>query len=356
MGNRRVIQMLLGGIAVCALLLWWAERRDVSFAESARRSSVLVEGPLDALDRLVIEQGALFLDVRRQKGGWEMAAPFAARLDQGAVAQFLDTFEKARIGDAVRFSEMRRRGLELGDYGLAPPVARVTLQGGGQERTLLVGRALDQGKEVYMRALGVEEIWTAPAEVAARLPGGADDWRARDLITGDRARLRLLEIRAPGRPFIRLSKETGTWRLFQPVDGPADDRKVEALLDTLYDGRAAQFVWPSVVSAADTVTTDSALASRMALYGLGAEAALQVTAQEAAGAEPCRVVFGNRCDGEDALRYVLMPGGGLWRPCRTPCMRRSCAHRPTCGICGSSPNGRSACGAWRSPLKGCCSC
>ena len=310
MGNRRVIVVLLVGIAACLLLLWYAERRDVSSAKAARRATALTAGrSLATLDQLTIERSGLYLEVRRQRHGWEMYSPFVAAVDQGAVAQLLDAIETARVSDAIRFSEMKRRNLSLGDFGLAPPAARVTFQGAGWTRTLLVGAPTPTGQEVFARDVSTEEIWSVPAEVAARLPRAVDDWRARDLLAGDRSRLRLLEIKAQGRPFIRLSKETGTWRLLQPADAPADDRKVEALLDTLYDGKAVRFVWPSVASVTDTLATDSALKSRMEVYGLASDVALQVTVQESANAEPAKVVFGNRCDGEDNLRYVLMPGG-----------------------------------------------
>ena len=310
MGNRRVILWLLLGIAACLLLLWYAGRRDVSFANAARRASTLTAGrSLDTLAKLTIERSDVYIDVRRQRHGWEIYSPFAARMDQSALAQLLDAIENAPILDAVRFSEMNRRELSLNDFGLAPPSARVVLQGAEWSRTLLVGAPTPTGKEVFVRDIGVEEIWTVPVEVATRLPRTVDDWRSRDLVTGDRSRLRLVEIKAQGKPFIRLSKETGTWRLLQPVDAPADDRKVEALLDTLYVEKAVRFVWPSVLSVADILATDSALKSRMEVYGLASDVALQVTTvQELASAEPGRVIFGNRVDGEDRLRYVLMPG------------------------------------------------
>ena len=310
MGNRQTILMLLLGIVVCLALLWYARQRDVSFAEAARNVSVLGGRTPGAVDRLTVEREGLYLDVRRQRHGWEMYLPFAASLDQGAVAQLLDAVEQARASDVMRFSEMNRRNLTLGDLGLAPPAARVTFHGAGWSSTLLVGRPTPSGNEVFVRDVGMETIWSVPAAVASRLPAAADDWRSRDLAAGDRTRLRLLEVRAPGKPFIRLSKETGTWRLLQPADGPADDRKVEALLDALYAGKAVRFVWPSVSSSVTGIlVTESELKSRMEIYGLGPDAALQVTVQESANAAPVKVAFGNRCDGEDNLRYVLMPGG-----------------------------------------------
>lgn len=265
---------------------------------------------VEALERVTVERGDLYMDVRRRRYGWEMHSPFAAQVDQAAVARWLDAVEGASVLDRVRFSEMGRRGVSLRDFGLAPPVARVTFHGEGWSSMLLVGQPGPMGKEVFVRDAGLEEVWAVPEALAARLPGRVDDWRARELVAGDRARLRVLEIKAPGRPFVRLSKETGAWRLLQPADEPADDRKVEALLDALYAARVVRFVWPSVQNVSDLLATDAALKARMEVYGLGAETALQVTVQEAAGAEPCKVAFGNRCDGEESLRYVLMSGGG----------------------------------------------
>lgn len=309
MGNRRIILFLLVCIAVSALLLWGVRRRVRFLPVDSKPRAALVEHPLDAVEGLVFERGTGRIELRRKEGRWEMYAPFPARVDQGVVARVLDAFENARVTDAISFQELRRRELSLKEFGLAPAGMRVSLKEPGRVDEVLLGSQTPLGRELFVRMNGLEQIFSVPAELGRVMPRSADDLRSRKLTHCERAQLRTLELRTPGRPFIKLSKETGTWRLVQPAAAPASDEKVESLLDALYEARVTRFVWPSVSNIMDVAEADSAIKARMELYGFGADSAVQVVLQGAAPAPASKILFGHALDDSDALNYVLLPGG-----------------------------------------------
>ena len=309
MANRRILIFLLCCIAVCSLLLWGVQRRVRFYPVQSKVKMVLLEHALEAVDSLTIERGDTRIGLHRQDGLWEMTAPFSARVDQGAVARLLDAFETARVTDALSFQELRRRELSLKEFGLSPAHTHVILGGSQQRDEILFGAFSPLGTDVYVRMNQMEQILVVPAGVYTVLPHTADDIRSRKIAHGDRTLLRTVELRVPGRPFIKLSKETGTWRLVQPAPAPASDAKVDGLLDALFAARVERFVWPTVSNVMDVAETESVLKTRMNLYGFGSDAGLQIQLQEAGAEPPMKIVFGRQLESADELTYVLLQGG-----------------------------------------------
>lgn len=291
------------------LLLWGVQRRMRFLPAQAKVKVVLFEQPLEAVDDVTIERGDTRIGLRKQGLRWDMYAPFSARVDQGAVLRLLDAFESARVTDALSFQELRRRELSLREFGLNPAHTRVELNGPQQHDQLLFGAFSPLGSDIYVRMNQLDQILVVPAGLYIQLPRTADDIRSRRLAHGDRTLVRSVELRAPGRPFIKLSKDTGTWRLVQPATAPASDAKVEALLDSLFAAHVERFIWPTVSNVMDVAETESALKTRMSLYGFGADSGVQVQVQEAGSPAPAKIVFGRPLDSADELTYVLMQGG-----------------------------------------------
>jgi len=313
MGNRRVILFLIFGILICGVVLL---NRDLfvdwSSANAGLGVDTLVPRPLDTAQKITIQRGLLYAGIRRHgnDGLWELYSPFSSRVDQAVIARLLDTIEQARVTDRIRSSEMRRRELSLRDFGFSPASVYVSIQEGDRTDTIFMGATVPEGKEVYVRVAAIaDQVMTVSSELMACVPQSLDEIRSRDIVAYDRSRVRILEIKAQGKPFIRLSKESGVWRLTQPTDAPADDRKVKAMLDALYAVKASQFVWPSAARADEAAVSESALKTRLEVYGLGTDMLVQISVQESAAAEPSRLVLGNVAEGTEGFRYVLMPGG-----------------------------------------------
>jgi hypothetical protein len=223
MGNRRTILFLLAAIAACALLLWGLHVRRQTFGTEESVRSRVVDEALGRVTRLTIDRGEARMSVELVDGRWHMTAPFPAQIEQGTVAQLLDAFESARVKDAIAFQELRKRELSMRDFGLVPPRVHVTLEGMQRSESFLLGALTPLGNELYLRVEGSDQVLVVPAALLDAIPHTADDLRSRKLLSGVRSAVRALEVRAPGRPFITLSKETGTWRLVQPTEAAADD-------------------------------------------------------------------------------------------------------------------------------------
>lgn len=309
MGNRRIICFLLAGIGVCAALLWGAQRRARFFPAESKTQAMLFEHPLDTAESVVLERGDVRMELRRQADRWALHAPFPACVDQGVVSRMMDAFENAHVTDALSFQELRRRELSQKEFGLSPCAVRVVLRGLQWQDEVRFGALSPMGNEVYLQMNQMDQVLVLPASLSEVLPRTADDLRSRKLLHGDRTLLRTIELRAPGRPFIKLSKESGTWWLVQPASAPASDEKVEALLDALYDARVVRFTWPTVSNVMDVAESDAALKARLELYGVGTDAAVQVHVQEALSTASAKIAFGRPLDDADTLSYVLLPGG-----------------------------------------------
>lgn len=309
MGNRRTILFLLAAITACALLLWGLHVRRQTFGMQESVRSRVVDEALGRVTRLTIDRGEARMSVELADGRWHMTAPFPAQIEQGAVARLLDAFESARVKDAIAFQELRKRELSLRDFGLAPPRVHVTLEGVQHSESFLLGALTPLGNELYLRVEGSDQVLVVPAALLDAIPHTADDLRSRKLVNGVRNAVRAIEVRAPGRPFITLSKEAGTWRLVQPTAAAADDERINSLLDTLYGARLSHFVWPTVSNILDVTVTDSALKTRMGLYGLGPDSGIQINVQENGDTQPEKITLGHTLDGAASLCYVLLPGG-----------------------------------------------
>ena len=301
--------MLLLGIALCALLLWGLRWGAWFFPVDNKAKTTLLGHTLEGVDRIIVERGDARIGLQLHDGRWEMVAPFAAQVDQGAVARLLDVFETARVKDSLVFQEMRKRELSLKDFGLASAQAHVVLEGPLQRDEFLFGALAPVGTEIYMRMNQAEQILVVSASLYAAIPRTADDLRSRKLVYCDRSLIRTMEVRTPGRPFVKLSKESGTWCFVQPVPEPASDAKVEALLDVLYEARVSHFVWPTVSNVMDVAETESAFKTRMGLYGLGTDTGVQIQLQETGAAMPAKIAFGHPLGVSAEMTYALLQGG-----------------------------------------------
>ena len=304
MRNRRTILFLLLGIVLCSAILW--SKRLLPPEDKTRES--LMDTTFDTVEHMVIERGDTRIGLRRISEQWALMAPFPAHVEQGAVTHLLDAFESVRIRDTLAFQEIRKRELSLGEFGLAPARMQVTLESPQRRDVFFFGATTPPGNEVYLRMNDEDQIFVVPVALYEAIPQTADDIRSRKLLHGRRDTVRTLEVRAPGQPFITLSRETGTWRLVQPTAAPASDERVDELLDMLYDTRVSHFMWPTVSNVMDVAEAESAAKTRMGLYGLGPDTGLQISVQEANAAHPMRLVLGNPLDGASDLSYVLLPG------------------------------------------------
>lgn len=307
MGNRRIILFFLCGIAVCSFLIWGLPRYASFIPGKPEAAAALLDGDLGWVERVIVDHGDARIGLRLKAGRWVMEAPFQAPVDRGAVLRFLDLLESARVKDSLGFHELRKRELSFKEFGLAPARAHVVLDG-GRRHEFFFGSATPLGNDVFVRSGQDERVLVVSGDLYGALPRTADEIRSRRLTGYSEKSVSAIEIRAPARPFIRLSKESGTWRLTQPVEAPASDAKVEAMLDVLENARVSSFIWPTVSNVMDVAESDAAFRTRLGVYGLGDDTGTRVQLLSERSDEPAVIVFGMPLKEKEGLTYVLMHG------------------------------------------------
>ncbi|MDD3545180.1 MAG: DUF4340 domain-containing protein [Kiritimatiellae bacterium] len=307
MGNRRIILFFLCGIAVCSFLIWGLPRYAPFLPVKTEAAAALTDGDLSWVERITVDHGDARIGMCLKAGRWVLEAPFQAPVDRGAALRFLDLFESARVKDSLGFHELRKRELSLKEFGLAPARAHVVLEG-GKRHEFFFGAATPLGKGVFVRAGRDERVLVVSGDLCGALPRTADDIRSRRLAGYTEGSISAIEIRVPERPFIRLSKESGTWRLTQPVEAPASDAKVAAMLGMLENARVSRFIWPTVSNVMDVAESEAAFRTRLGVYGLGDDTGTRVQLLPERPGEPVVIIFGTPVKETEGFTYVLLHG------------------------------------------------
>lgn len=288
--------------AVCGLLLWTLERRGASPAPRDAAAALVFPRGFGDVEAVIVERGGLRADLRREDGRWRQVQPFAAEVDQIAVRRLLDALADAPLLERLSLDELRRRELRLQHFGLAPPQARVVVRGSIQRHEIDFGNRTPDGGEVYLYVDAASQVLVAPAAMLDAVPASLDRIRERALLRDTGRAVTALELRRPGLPYLKLARSAGEWQIVQPLAAAADATAVEAALAALRQARIEAFVWPAETNAVEAA---GSLRSRLALYGLDAENALQVQFWEAGGPAGVRLRFGRPAEGRPGCVYAL---------------------------------------------------
>ena len=305
MGNRNIIFFLTFGILLCFGTLF--ALRGVRLMPAAEIVAELA-GPLDTVEHLFLERDGQRIGVVCQDDRWIMTAPFASSVDKGRVQRILDAFESAHVRDALSPLELTTRAIRLKDLGLTPGVCRVLLEGKGRRQSFILGNRTPLGNEVYVKRGDSPMVFVVGKELDEVLPRSPDDLRSRRLFTGMPDEVAGLEIRTPGKPFIKLARREDGWQFLQPDAVPAASEKVDVLLATVCTNTVSYFVWPNPSNVMDVVRSDTLFKTRLALYGLERETGVKVDVFQEGREQPVSLVFGRAKEDEPGLTYTLLHG------------------------------------------------
>jgi hypothetical protein len=302
--NWRTTMWMAGAATLCGLLLWTLEHWSASNGpEVSDAPGMLFPRGLGDVDSLLVEQGSFRMGLQRQAGRWSQVEPFAAEVDQVAVRRMLDALADITVRERISLDELRRRALQLKDFGLSPAQTRVVLRGGARRVELDFGHRTPDGGEVYFYLDAASQVLVTPRAALDAVPLSLETVRERALLHDAGRAIAALELRRAGMPYIRLARAAGDWQMTQPYAAAADPARVEAILSGLHQARIEAFVWPSGTNAAEQAA--GSLRSRLGIYGLDADAAVQVQLWEGNGAAGVRLRFGRAVEGRPGLVYAL---------------------------------------------------
>jgi hypothetical protein len=295
--------MMLAAL-VCGVLLWvlrlWHPEGN---AETPDGTGLLFPRGLEQPDAIIIEKSDYRMELQRQGSSWSQVSPFSAAVDAVAVQRMLDALADIQVRERMSLDELLRRNLQLKDFGLAPAQTRVIVRTLSRRIELCFGRLTPDGREVYFYQDVARQVLVAPCAVLASIPASLESVRERALLRDTGRTVTALEFRQSDQSYIKLTHGGMEWQMVLPTAAAADGDRVETMLAILRKARIESFVWPSAVS--NDLQAAGSVRSRLALYGLDSDAALQVQFWESGGPGGVRLRFGKAVEGHPGWVYAL---------------------------------------------------
>ncbi|GIW73222.1 MAG: hypothetical protein KatS3mg102_2764 [Planctomycetota bacterium] len=205
------------------------ERFEVGLPQLRDRR--LFDIPHWRIERVIVQRPGEALRLVREGSEWRLEEPLQDWADEERVEQLL---QAALQLEAQRFVEAAAADLER--YGLHSPPYALTLEGAGQQQTVLFGTPGEGASATrHARRADRSEVVVVADTVFAHLGEPAEQWRSRRLLHLGREPVRAIEVRAPdGGVRARLERQQGGgWAFAVPLAEGADAAAVERLLGEL---------------------------------------------------------------------------------------------------------------------------
>jgi hypothetical protein len=182
--------------------------------------------------------------LERRESEWRLAAPLAAPADgfaADAIASALAQLASEAVYEAPQ---------PLAVYGLADESRDLRFQAGGAPHGLRLGKPTPIGGNRYALVVGQTRVYTVAGAAVGALAKALDDLREKRMLRFDTSAVQRATVRWPGghvalvRDDLEDDQEDAqtSWKLEEPLAGPADSATVEGLLNDLSFLRANGFV------------------------------------------------------------------------------------------------------------------
>ncbi len=289
----RLTLRLLVAVLLAGGLVYFLERRVPSTDDLREKGRKAFQVDARAVAGIEVEQGGVTLSATLNQGVWMLSKPPGMRADTAQVHRLLDRIEKIGRGALLTMEDIRARNMTYNDFGLADPIARITLHLERSRREILIGRNTPLGKEVYVMEAGGRNVMSVESDLLDILPKDPHLWRDRRVFPCDPKDFTRLELRRPS-GFVELARnETGAWEIRQPVSGRVLPEGIGRLLQLLGTLRVEKFV------------SDENPASG----GFGFEEERHVLRAWMEGHPfPLRLTLGKAIEGEKNLLYARVDG------------------------------------------------
>jgi len=249
----RRLAIALAAVTVLVAALVMLRQKDDRAARAKRVEARLPSFDDRQVTGVVLEARSATWRLVRTPSGWRIASPVSDVADPRAVEALIGAARRAPIVQALHAQDA------LSSYGLAPPVARLTLLG-VTTPSLELGRIAPTGEAVFARLSGRPEVLLLGLPDATPL-AEADPavLRDRSLVELARSELVGLTIAPSG---VQLTRGVDGWWIAAPRRFPASAASVDKLLGALYGAKVV--AWDDLGDPSD------------AKYGMG-ESAPRVT-------------------------------------------------------------------------------
>lgn len=234
------------------------------------------------IDRLTIVNAAGRIELVKRGEAWHLAAPVSAPADESAVSSLVSSLTSAETKETIAGAA------DLAGFGLEPPKAGVTVNAGGKQVEVLIGRKSPVSQDLYVMRKGEPAVLLVAGGLDAGAERKADDYRDKRLFTFEAGAVTAVTI-VEGKDTLVLERSGNTWAITQPRRIAADENLAQGLAADLANLRATRFV------------AENASAASLAAEGLKPPAA-SVTAKLTSGTTA--VVRFGRTEGSDRSAAV----------------------------------------------------
>jgi hypothetical protein len=167
---------------------------------------------------------------RGEANSWTLSAPPGARADTSRVSRLLG--HTAALMASRVLSGSAQQPLNASDYGLDPPIGRLTLTAEGVSHILLFGERTAVEDNRYVKLTTRPDIFIVPNDLFELADQPGESFRDTTLISVNSVTTEGLTITHPGAT-LQLSRKDEEWTLTQPMTDRADRNEVTALFNRL---------------------------------------------------------------------------------------------------------------------------
>jgi len=219
-------------VVLAALFIFVFERKTDSPSRALPMETPLLQFSPGTVSRLSVSVGTNGVECVRREGQWFLVKPMEARADEARIKRVIEALENGRIRETLRPERLEQRRLTLASFGLETPRARLLVGNELREDEVLVGDEAPLGDLVYLQIKGNPDVLGVSFKVSDVLPIDLDALRDRSVFPTGLKKVTRLEMKHPG-GFVQLALREGQWRIQQPIDARADNKRVEQLIQSL---------------------------------------------------------------------------------------------------------------------------
>ncbi len=219
--------------------------------------------PMDEIGVVVVEQ--------TDEHTWRMLEPFEATANAALVQGLANELQFAVGHDYVDAPE------DLDDFFLNPPGARITVysEEDSEPQTLYIGGGtMDRDRKMlFAKRADEPAVFQIDGALYGFFPKTPDAYRENRLLTRSAMDLERIHYRRDDVDLTLVQDDTKRWRLADPVDEPADQEMVSAIISTLLKVRGESF---PPISMVDAGLADPAITLRLAFEGDDAPVVIRI--------------------------------------------------------------------------------
>jgi hypothetical protein len=227
-----VIVLVLAGLA------YYDTQRSEKKKTQEEKQKTLLELKKEDITQIQIARAKDTVQlVASSKDRWEITSPIKTHADEASVGRITSAFEKLQYKDIVD-----EQGKKLKEYQLDNPEATFNITTKqGKKYTVQVGARNPVLNINYLRVQNDPRVYSVEGEIGNVGTIALLELRDKKLTDFNSEKAESVRVTTP-QVNVLFQKESGSWKMKEPINSPASDSEVSSLLSSLEFLRATQFM------------------------------------------------------------------------------------------------------------------